>query len=74
MTDQEKLILFGFNIREIRKLRGLNQSILSFKTNIDRNTIAQIEGGKRKDIGALKIIKISKALGVHPGDLFTGCL
>lgn len=60
---------FGNNIRKLRKIKGLSQENLAFKTGLDRTYIGGIERGERNP--SLKnIIKIAKALNVEISDLF----
>jgi DNA-binding XRE family transcriptional regulator len=57
------------NIRELRKLAGLNQVELAKKVGVTNNAISQIENGLRK--GSIETLrKIALALNVSLDDLF----
>lgn len=60
---------FGATLRELRTERGLSQEKLAEACELDRNYIGQIERAERNP-AVVNVIKIAKALGVLPGDLF----
>ncbi len=60
------LKIAGINI--IRKRGQLSQQALADKAGVSRSTIVKIEAGK--NISLENLLKIAKALGVEPGDLF----
>jgi transcriptional regulator with XRE-family HTH domain len=67
------LIIFGRNIRYIRRQRGYNQRQFAILVKMDRNKLGKIERGERKLIAISTIILIAKSLGIEPGELFRGC-
>lgn len=71
MKDNDCLLIFGNNIRNIRVSQGLSQEELSFRANLHRNYIGMVERGER-NISLKNIIKISKALNISIADLFYG--
>jgi len=62
---------FGEQIRHLRKQRGLSQEKLAEMAGLHRNYIGGIERGER-NVALLNILRLSKALGVPPSDLFQG--
>jgi transcriptional regulator with XRE-family HTH domain len=65
----EILRLFGERLRELRTERALSQESLAELAGLDRNYIGQIERAER-NVALVNIVKIAKALGVEPGELF----
>jgi transcriptional regulator with XRE-family HTH domain len=72
MAKSIQLQKFGENVRSIRHLRGLSQEALAELTDLHRTYIGGIERGER-NVALLNILRISKALGVSPSELFEGC-
>jgi len=64
----EILIQFGKRVREERLKQGLSQEQLAEKASLHRTYIGMIERAE-KNITLNNISKISKALGLNPGDL-----
>ncbi|MBV8518784.1 MAG: helix-turn-helix transcriptional regulator [Acidobacteria bacterium] len=62
--------LVGARLRELRKSRGLSQEQLGHLCGLDRNYVGQIERGNRNPC-LDNIVKLAKALGVTPADLFS---
>ncbi|MCM1265392.1 MAG: helix-turn-helix domain-containing protein [Candidatus Gastranaerophilales bacterium] len=60
---------FGKNLKRYRKLAGLTQEDLAFKTGYDQTYIAKIELGKANPTIKLLFI-ISRALGIKLYNLF----
>lgn len=56
------------NIRNYRKKQNLSQEDLATRCDLHRTYIGSVERGER-NISALNIEKIAKALGVKPEDL-----
>ena len=55
-------VMFGANLRELRKAKELSQTQLSKMANVERANIARIENGKfNLSIGVM--IKLAAALG-----------
>ncbi|MFC1513463.1 helix-turn-helix domain-containing protein [candidate division KSB1 bacterium] len=59
----------GLRIREIRESLGISQEKLSFKADLHRTYIGQIERGE-KNIGLRNLEKIAKALDIEIKQLF----
>lgn len=69
MDDKELLKIFGKTIRDYRIKKGVSQEALSFECELDRTYIGSIERGER-NVSLVNIVKISKALNIHPSKLF----
>ncbi len=67
-SDTNILIIFGKNVRNIRRIKGLSQEELAFKANLHRTYIGMIERVE-KNITLLNIEKIAKALDIDIKDL-----
>lgn len=63
------LIKVGHKIRELRKAKGFSQESFADEVGIDRTYMGGIERGER-NIAAVNIIRIAKALKVEVGELF----
>lgn len=61
---------FGSRVRELRKLRALSQEDLSFKCDLDRTYVSQVEQGKR-NISLQNIKAMADALDVPIAALFS---
>lgn len=59
----------GNKIRDLRKERGYSQEAFAYVVGLDRTYIGGVERGER-NISALNLILIAKALKVEVGDLF----
>ncbi|KAB2967365.1 helix-turn-helix transcriptional regulator [Zoogloea sp.] len=62
------LNVIGNNVREFRKKLGLSQEELADLSGVHRTYIGAVERGE-KNISALSIAKIAKALKVKPDKL-----
>jgi transcriptional regulator with XRE-family HTH domain len=60
---------FGKTLRELRTERGLSQERVAELAGLDRNYIGMIERGERNP-AVVNIVRIAKALGVPPSELF----
>lgn len=67
--QNEKLVMFGQRVRELRKSKGLSQEAMAALAGLDRSYMGHIERGE-KNITLLKIYQISEALDVEVADLF----
>lgn len=69
-SKDEKLFLqqIGDRIRNLRTEADLSQENLAFACDLDRTYIGSVERGER-NISALNLKKIAKALKVKPADL-----
>lgn len=63
------LIKLGKRIRELRKESGFSQESFANEVELDRTYMGGIERGER-NIAAINIIRIAKALKVEVGELF----
>jgi len=61
---------FGKRLRELRKVAGLSQEDLGFKSNIHRTYIGAVERGEQ-NVSLDNIYKLSKALKVEMIELFS---
>lgn len=61
---------FGERLRQLRKRKGFSQESLALACDLDRTYIGGVERGER-NISLINIHKISRALGVPPGELLT---
>ncbi len=62
-------IQIGLRIKELRKKEGISQQELSFRSDLDRTYITQVENGKR-NISIVNIGKIANALNISIKELF----
>lgn len=69
MITSDELQRFGANLKEIRLRNSLSQEKLAFSVELDRSYISDIERGKR-NVSLINILKLSKALNIHPKELF----
>jgi transcriptional regulator with XRE-family HTH domain len=69
LEDSQIQKRFGDRVRELRKQKGLSQEALALGCELDRTYIGGVERGER-NISLLNIYKISRALGVSPGEFF----
>lgn len=60
---------FGERVRALREQTGLSQEALAAKAGIHRTYMGGVERGER-NICLRNIIRLAKALGIHPRDLF----
>lgn len=58
-------------IKEVRELRGMNQTELARRIGTTASTISRLEDGKRR-LSEMYLTPIAKALGVTPGELIGG--
>jgi transcriptional regulator with XRE-family HTH domain len=65
----QQLKLLGKHIRAIRESLGVTQDQMAFKAGFARSYYSGIERGVR-NISALNLIQLAKALELEVGDLF----
>ncbi len=65
----DELEAFGRRTKALRQKLGLSQEALAAECDLDRTYISGIERGQR-NVSLRNIYKLSKALNVHPADLF----
>lgn len=71
-----RLNTLGSQIRSIREQQGMTQETLAIRCTLEgqemsRGTLAKVEAGLRY-LTDDEFIALSKALKVHPGNLFSG--
>lgn len=69
MEKENILQVFGNNVREIRRLKGISQEELAYRADLHRTYIGMIERAE-KNITLINIEKIAKALEVEIFKLF----
>lgn len=62
--------MLKYNIKEIRKKKGISQWKLAEISGIARATISQLENGKEIDVRISTLIALSRALNCAPSKLF----
>lgn len=68
MTADERMVVFGKRVREVRKSKGISQERLAEMAGIDRSYMGNIERGE-KNITLKKAYEICDALDVEIQDL-----
>ncbi len=63
------LIKLGKRIRELREKKGFSQEDFAYEVGLDRTYMGGIERGER-NLAAINLIRIAKALKVEVGELF----
>jgi transcriptional regulator with XRE-family HTH domain len=63
------LVRIGQKIRDLRKGKGYSQESFADEVGLDRTYMGGIERGER-NIAAINIIRIAKALKVEVGEIF----
>ena len=69
MARNNALQQFGQIVREYRKAIGVSQEELASRTDIHRTYIGGIERGERNPT-LLMILRLAKALGISPAQMF----
>ena len=69
MQKHPELVSLGKRIRRIREARGFSQEGFALTAGLDRTYYAGIERGER-NVAALNLIKIARALHTPVGDFF----
>ena len=64
-----QLLLVGDRIREVRRAKGWSQEDFAHHMGMARSYYSGIERGRR-NLAALNLIRIAKALEVEVGELF----
>lgn len=64
-------IVVGWNVRSLRLIRHMSQADLAEAMGLSFQQIQKYEKGENR-IGASRIVKLARALEVHPGKLFEG--
>lgn len=66
----KELVSLGKTIRALRIELGLSQEAFADEVTIDRSYLGGIERGEH-NLALINLLKISKALGISLGELFT---
>jgi transcriptional regulator with XRE-family HTH domain len=61
--------LIGLNITKYRTALGLSKAELARRSGITATGLRYIESGRRRDVGALILCRIARALGVTLDEL-----
>lgn len=69
MASHPQLALLGKQLRKLRKARGFSQEAFAWEVGLARSYYGGIERGDR-NVAALNLIRIAKALNVEVGELF----
>ena len=67
LTDPR--LIFGLQVRRMRKAKGWTQEELADSSNLDRTYIGGIERGER-NVALINIYRIAQALDVSPAEFF----
>lgn len=67
---EEKIILIGENVYQLRKKAGITQQTLAFYILSDKGVICNIERGKCNNITVHTLVKIAEVFKVSVDDLF----
>jgi len=62
--------MLKYNIKEIRKKKGISQWKLAEMSGIARATISKLENGKEIDVRISTLIALSRALNCAPSKFF----
>jgi transcriptional regulator with XRE-family HTH domain len=62
------LVAFGLRLRLLRNKAGLTQEKLSFRADLERSYVGQVERGER-NVTLLNVCRLAKALRVRPADV-----
>lgn len=66
---EEKLILFGQHVRNLRTQLKLSQDdVVTNSSRLIKATVSDIENGKR-NLSFTTLLDLAKGLGVHPKEL-----
>jgi transcriptional regulator with XRE-family HTH domain len=68
-VSRKDLERFGARVRAERERLGVSQEELADRAGIHRTYLGGVERGER-NIGLQNIVRIARALGVSPADLF----
>ena len=67
--DKEFLQKFGKRIKDLRKIKGYTQDEFSFRANLSRSTLGNIETAQN-DVTLSKVKQIADACEISPTELF----
>ena len=65
------LEIFGHNVRRLRESLRISQEELAHRAGIHRTYVGGIERGER-NIGVMNVVKLARALGIKPSELWRG--
>jgi transcriptional regulator with XRE-family HTH domain len=58
------------NLRTARRLKDITQAQLAQQSGVDQTTISDIERGRNRNPSWETVVRISRALGVEPHEIF----
>lgn len=59
------------HLRRIRRAKDITQAALASAAGVDMTTVSDIERGKNRRPSYETVVRLARALGVEPSDLFT---
>lgn len=65
---KDTLVTIGNTIKKLREKNGISQEALAEEAGIHRTYMGRVERGKQ-NISVLNLIKVAKALEIHPSIL-----
>jgi len=66
MPNWLKPVSLGLQIRQIRKALGMTQLQLAERSKLRQSVVAEIEGGKRKDLCLTTMARLAEGLNCQP--------
>lgn len=63
------MIVFGDNVRRLRRDRGLTQEALAERSNLHLNFVGRLERGQILSPELISMLKLAAGLGVEPSAL-----
>lgn len=70
MDETDICVVFGGNVRRIRRAKNMSQETLAELADVHRTYVSGIERGSGRNPTIQAVAKIAKALEVKPGELF----
>jgi transcriptional regulator with XRE-family HTH domain len=71
VADDAAIAAFGRRVRAAREASGLSQEALADRAGLHRTYVGSTERGLR-NVSLTNILRLSRALGVQPGELLDG--
>jgi len=69
MDETDICVVFGGNVRRIRRAKNMSQETLAELADVHRTYVSGIERGRGRNPTIRAVAKIAQALEVRPGDL-----
>jgi transcriptional regulator with XRE-family HTH domain len=72
VTQKRRRPMISMQLKTARKLAGLTQQELATRAGVDDTFISVVENGKRDihAVGYATVVRLARALGVEPEELF----